>query len=79
MINPFSLADEHTAVDLQAYLSRAKRLDPDGLVRLRAFGNVLAAYVAPIYSGNLMDSGPTVLGLRTCELAEPAEIDILVP
>ncbi|MFM1957527.1 MAG: hypothetical protein RLZ41_926 [Actinomycetota bacterium] len=79
MINPFSLADEHTAVDLQAYLSRAKRLDPDGLVRLRAFGNVLAAYVAPIYSGNLMDSGPTVLGLRTCELAEPAEIDVLVP
>lgn len=79
MINPFSLADEHTAVDLQAYLARAKRLDPDGLVRLRAFGDVLAAYVAPIYSGNLMDSGPTVLGLRTCELAAPAELDVLVP
>ncbi|MEO0061049.1 MAG: hypothetical protein RL343_667 [Actinomycetota bacterium] len=79
MINPFSLADEQTAADLQAYLARAKRLDPDGLVRLRAFGDVLAAYVAPIYSGNLMDSGPTVLGLRTCELAEPAEIDVLVP
>jgi len=79
MINPFSLADEHTAVDLQAYLARAKRLDPDGLVRLRAFGDVLAAYVAPIYAGNLMDSGPTVLGLRTCELASPAELDVLVP
>jgi hypothetical protein len=79
MINPFTLADEHTAVDLQAYLARAKRLDPDGLVRLRAFGNVLAAYVAPIFAGNLMDSGPTVLGLRTCELAAPAEIDALVP
>lgn len=79
MINPFSLADKHTAEDLQSYLARAKRLDPDGLVRLRAFGNVLAAYVAPIYSGNLMDSGPTVLGLRTCELAEPAEVDVLVP
>lgn len=79
MINPFSLADEHTAADLQAYLARAKRLDPDGLVRLRAFGNVLAAYVAPIYSGNLMDTGPTVLGLRTCELSAPTEIDALVP
>jgi hypothetical protein len=79
MINPFSLADEHTAIDLQAFLTRAKRLDPDGLVRLRAFGEVLAAYVAPIYSGNLMDSGPTVLGLRTCELASPAEVDVLVP
>ncbi|CAB4616724.1 MAG: hypothetical protein F2599_01245 [Actinobacteria bacterium] len=79
MINPFVLADEQTAADMQAYLGRAKRLDPDGLVRLRAFGAVLAAYVAPIYSGNLMDSGPTVLGLRTCELAEPAELDALVP
>lgn len=79
MINPFVLADSQTASDLQAYLLRAKRLDPDGLVRLRAFGNVMAAYVAPIYSGNLMDSGPTVLGLRTCELAETAEVDALVP
>jgi len=79
MINPFSLADRQTADDLQAYLLRAKRLDPDGLVRLRAFGNVLAAYVAPIYSGNLMDKGPTVLGLRTSELVEPAEVDVLVP
>ena len=79
MINPFVLADEQTAQDLQSYLLRAKRLDPDGLVRLRAFGNVLAAYVAPIYSGNLMDQGPTVLGLRTCELAAEAEIDALVP
>jgi hypothetical protein len=79
MINPFTLADEQTAADLQAYLARAKRLDPDGLVRLRAFGDVLAAYVAPIFAGNLMDSGPTVLGLRTCELAAPAEVDALVP
>jgi hypothetical protein len=79
MINPFFLADPQTAADLQSFLIRAKRLDPEGLVRLRAFGNVLAAYVAPIFSGNLMDSGPTVLGLRTCELAEPAEVDVLVP
>ena len=79
MINPFILADEQTAADLQSYLARAKRLDPDGLVRLRAFGDVLAAYVAPIFAGNLMDSGPTVLGLRTCELAAPAEVDALVP
>jgi hypothetical protein len=79
MINPFSLADQQTTDDLQSYLSRAKRLDPDGMVRLRAFGTVLAAYVAPIYSGNLMDTGPTVLGLRTCELSAPAEIDVVVP
>ena len=79
MINPFELADRETAADLQSFLNRAKRLDPDGLVRLRAFGNLLAAYVAPIFAGNLMDSGPTVLGLRTAELAADAELDALVP
>lgn len=78
MINPFVLADEQSALDLQSFLNRAKRLDPEGLVRLRAFGSLLAAYVAPIYSGNLLDSGPTILGLRTCDLAEPAELDVVV-
>jgi hypothetical protein len=79
MINPFVLVDEQSAVDLQSFLNRARRLDPEGLVRLRAFGEVLAAYVAPIFAGSLMDSGPTVLGLRTSELAAPAEIDVVVP
>lgn len=79
MIKPFILADQQTAADLNSFLSRAKRLDPDGLVRLRAFGKILAAYVAPIFSGNLMDSGPTVLGLRTSDLAVEAEIDAIVP
>jgi hypothetical protein len=79
MINPFVLVDEQSAVDLQSFLNRARRLDPDGMVRLRAFGDVLAAYVAPIFAGSLMDSGPTVLGLRTSELAAPAEIDVVVP
>lgn len=78
MINPFVLADEQSVVDLQSFLNRARRLDPDGMVRLRAFGDVLAAYVAPIFAGNLMDKGPTVLGLRTSELAEPTEIDAVV-
>ena len=79
MKNEFILADRETAQDLQAYLTRAKRLDPEGLVRLRAYGALLAAYVAPIFAGSLMDSGPTVMGLRTCELAEEAEVESLVP
>jgi hypothetical protein len=79
MKNTFLLPDQEAAVDLQAYLQRAKRLDPDGMVRLRAFGPVLAAYVAPIFAGSLMDSGPTVLGLRTCALGEPGEVDSVVP
>jgi hypothetical protein len=78
MKNQFTLVDRESAEDLQAFLVRAKRLDPEGLVRLRAFGTVLAAYVAPIFSGNLMDSGPTVLGLRTTLLSEEAEVESLV-
>lgn len=79
MNTAITLKDQETAADLQAYLQRAKKLDQDGNVRLRAFGEVLAAYVAPIFAGSLMDSGPTVLGLRTCELAQPTEVDIVVP
>ena len=79
MKNEFLLADRETAEDLQAFLLRAKRMDADGLVRLRAYGKILAAYVAPIFAGSLMDSGPTVIGLRTCELANDTEVEGLVP
>ncbi len=79
MKNDFTLADRATTLDLQAYLTRAKRLDPAGMVRVRAFGTVLACYVAPIFAGSLMEQGPTVLGLRTSELIEDAEVDIVVP
>jgi len=79
MKNDFTLADRASTLDLQAYLTRAKRLDPAGMVRVRAFGAVLACYVAPIFAGSLMEQGPTVLGLRTSELLEDAEVDIVVP
>jgi hypothetical protein len=78
MNKDFELTDEQSLRDLQSYLSRAKRLDPDGLVRLRAYGNVLAAYVAPLFSGSVLDGGLTVIGLRTTELAAEAEVDRLV-
>ena len=79
MSNSFQLVDEQTARDLQSYLTRAKRLDPEGLVKLAAFGNILAAYVAPIFAVGLMDESPTIIGLRTSELAADAEIDTMVP
>ncbi len=78
MKNEFLLQDLETAIDLQAFLNRAKRLDPAGLVRLRAYGNLLAAYVARIFAGGIMDSGPTVLGLRTSSLQGDAEVEGLV-
>ena len=79
MKNDFTLADRASTIDLQAFLTRAKRLDPAGMVRVRAFGKVLASYVAPIFAGSLMEQGPTVLGLRTSQLLEDAEVDIVAP
>jgi hypothetical protein len=38
----------------------------------------LAAYVAPLFSGSVLDGGLTVIGLRTTELAAEAEVDRLV-
>ena len=79
MKNDFQLLDEQSAQDLQAYLTRAKKMDPKGAVRLRAFGTILTAYVAPLFTGNILDDGPTVLGLRTMELKSETELNILVP
>jgi hypothetical protein len=67
--------DPKDVADLQSFLLRAKRLDDDGVVKFRAFGDILACYVSPIYSGSLLADGPTVLGLRTIRLASPSELD----
>lgn len=75
MISSLRFQDSQDLSDLEAYLTRAHKLDGDGAVKLRAFGDVLAVYVAPIYSGSLLGDGPTILGLRTLKLAEAAELD----
>lgn len=67
--------DPRDIADLKSFLLRAKRLDDDGVVKFRAFGDILACYVSPIYSGALLADGPTVLGLRTIRLAAQSELD----
>jgi hypothetical protein len=75
MTTELQFQDPRDAADLRQFVERANRLDKEGLIRLRGFGEVLACYVSPIYSGNLLATGPTVLGLRTLALAKPVEID----
>jgi hypothetical protein len=75
MTNSLFFQDEQDLADLESYLIKAKRLDIEGLVKLRCFGDVLAVYVSPIFSGNLLGDGPTVIGLRTLRLAKPVELD----
>jgi hypothetical protein len=61
--------------DLKSFLERAKRLDENGVVKFKAAGDVLAVYVAPIFSGSLLGGGTTVLGLRTMRLRGEFQLD----
>jgi len=70
-----ALPDAEALADLETFVGRARRVDPDGAVRLVASGTVLAAYVSPVHGGG----GPTVLGLRVLALAAPAALDATVP
>lgn len=75
MTKPLVFQDPTDIEDLKAFLTRAHKLDNDGAVKLRVFGDVLAVYVAPIYSGSLLGDGPTILGLRTIKLQSVSELD----
>ena len=74
MTNTIRFLDQRDIADLSSYLTRARKLDDDGCVKFRAFGDILAVYVSPIFSGSLMGDGPTVVGLRTMKI-EKAELD----
>ncbi len=78
MKNSFVLPTNADVEDLGKYLDRAKRMDPMGAVRLRAYGDVLTVYVAPIFSGEYQQDAPIVLGLRTLQLAQATEFDVTV-
>lgn len=72
------LADAESLQDLGRYAARARALDADGAVRLQAVGLVLASWVGVLPGSGLLGTGVTV-GLRTSSLAEPAELDVVVP
>lgn len=72
------LADAESLQDLGRYAARARALDADGAVRLQAVGLVLASWVGVLPGSGLLSTGVTI-GLRTSELAEPAQLDVLVP
>lgn len=71
-------ADSETRADLVTYVGRARQLDSDGAMRLQAVGRALAAWVGVLPGEGLTRSGMT-LGLRVLPLAEPAQVDVVVP
>ena len=78
MSRSFTLPDSLSLSDLATYLGRAARVE-DGSVRLIAGSGVLAVYVAVLYPAGLLDQSPTVLGLRTFQLADRPDFDVVVP
>ena len=72
------LTDTQSLADLGRFASRARTVDDEGAMRLQASGEVLAAWVGVLPGNGILAEG-TVLGLRTFALAEPAELDVIVP
>jgi len=72
-----TLPSEHDASDLTVFLERAAKLGCEH-VRLIGAGSVLAAYVGVLVPSGLLDSAPTVLGLRIFERAAAGALDTVV-
>jgi hypothetical protein len=77
-VTTLRLADPQSLADLGRFAARARTVDDEGAIRLQASGGVLAAWVGVLPGSGILAEG-TVLGLRTFALAEPAELDVLVP
>jgi hypothetical protein len=78
LTQPLQFTDPHDLADLRTFATRARSID-DGAIRLQATGAVLAAYVCVLRPRLLGEATPTILGLRTIALAQPAETDVTVP
>jgi hypothetical protein len=78
MVQQLTLADSLSLGDLHTYLQRAGRIE-DGSVRLVAGSGILAVYTAILYPRGILDESPTVLGLRTFQLFETEDFDVVVP
>ncbi|AXJ09421.1 hypothetical protein [Arthrobacter sp. PM3] len=78
LTQPLHFTDPRDLADLRTFATRAKSVE-DGAIRLQATGPVLAAYVCVLRPRLLGESTPTILGLRTMALAQPADTDVTVP
>ena len=72
-----TLPSEHDASDLTVFLERAAKLGCEH-VRLIGAASVLAAYVGVLVPSGLLDTAPTVLGLRVFERSAEGALDSVV-
>ncbi len=73
-----NLGGAEAAADLAHLISRARSVDPQARVRLLARGSLLATYVCVLAPQTLLETTPTVLGMRALYLAQPAYLDRVV-
>lgn len=78
MAHTFSLESDSARRDAIQFLERAARVN-NGSARLIADGSALQVYVGVLFPRGLLDSTPTVLGLRVFRLAVASEFDVVVP
>ncbi len=77
MTHSFTLVDALALRDLQVYFARAARIENGG-ARLVAASGVLAVYVPVLTPAGILDTSPTVLGLRTFGLFDTSDFDEVV-
>ncbi len=71
------LDDEQGYADLATFVGRARAVDSDGAIHLKAYGTTLTAQVGVLPGRGLLGDG-TVTGMRMTALAEPSELDAVV-
>ncbi|WP_346844720.1 transcriptional regulator [uncultured Rothia sp.] len=76
--NSINLGSAEVARDLQTLILRIRSVDKNSAVRLLARGNLLAMYVSTMSPETLLDTAPTILGMRAVQLAEATEVDVVV-
>lgn len=78
MAHTFSLESDSARRDAVQFLERAARVN-NSAARLIADGATLQVYVGVLFPRGLLDTTPTVLGLRVFRLVEASEFDVVVP
>lgn len=77
MSEEIDLGDPRGLTDLGTFVGRARRLQPDGAVRLQSMGELLVMTVAVLTGSGLLGEG-TVLGMRVLPIRPGAQIDATV-
>lgn len=72
------LVDTTSVEDIRTYLTRARSIDDHAAVRFQAVGGAVGIWTCALTRAGLLDTTPTVLGLRTAGLGEPSTMDIVV-